>query len=261
MKNHFFFSYFGNKRQECEKIFDNINLDGITTIIEPFCGSCAMSFYLSSKYPKKFKYILNDTDKNLIDLLKIGKYPKKLKKLSDEINKLCFINDIFIDKEIYKTLLKKNDTNAYIIKNKYYGIRKGLYPMDRKMNKAKFEDCPMSLFLKDEKITLSNGPALDIINKYKDDKTVLILNDPPYFKTSFDFYNSAGQTNDKMFNIYEWLLKNDITNFKCKFYLILEDIWIIRLLFDKVKDNFIVYDKKYELSKRHTQHILIKNIV
>lgn len=42
MKNHFIFSYAGNKRNEAENIAEKINFDNITTIIEPFCGSAAI---------------------------------------------------------------------------------------------------------------------------------------------------------------------------------------------------------------------------
>ena len=39
MRNHFIFSYMGNKREEVEIIHDTIKdkLEGIDTIIEPFC--------------------------------------------------------------------------------------------------------------------------------------------------------------------------------------------------------------------------------
>ena len=68
MKNHFIFSYAGNKRNEVEQIFDKIDLKDIDTIIEPFCGSSAMSYYLSTLYPKKFKYILNDNSKEIYNI-------------------------------------------------------------------------------------------------------------------------------------------------------------------------------------------------
>jgi site-specific DNA-adenine methylase len=68
MKNHFFFSYSGNKRDEVETIHDALknNLKNITTIIEPFCGSSAFSFYIASLYPGRVNYILNDNNKYLI---------------------------------------------------------------------------------------------------------------------------------------------------------------------------------------------------
>ena len=46
MKNHFFFSYCGNKREEVEHIYNLLDLNNIDTIVEPFCGSCAMSYYI-----------------------------------------------------------------------------------------------------------------------------------------------------------------------------------------------------------------------
>ena len=87
MKNHFFFSYAGNKREEVEHIYNLSDLNNIDTIVEPFCGSCAVSYYLwTQNKDKNYKYILNDLDGYLINLLKIirsGEY----KKIEDEVNK------------------------------------------------------------------------------------------------------------------------------------------------------------------------------
>jgi site-specific DNA-adenine methylase len=44
MKNHFFYPYFGNKREEVEHIYNLSDLNNIDTIVEPFCGSCAVSY-------------------------------------------------------------------------------------------------------------------------------------------------------------------------------------------------------------------------
>ena len=52
MKNHFIFSYAGNKRNESENILEKINFNNIETIIEPFCGSSAISFHISTLKPK-----------------------------------------------------------------------------------------------------------------------------------------------------------------------------------------------------------------
>ena len=71
MKNHFYFSYFGNKRNEVNQIYESINFDNIDLIIEPFCGSCAMSYFIAQQQPKKFKYILNDNNEHLINFMKI----------------------------------------------------------------------------------------------------------------------------------------------------------------------------------------------
>ena len=68
-QNHFIFGYAGNKRGEVEVIQNyleqNYNFEKIKTIVEPFCGTSAYSYYLSTLYPKKFKYILNDNNKLL----------------------------------------------------------------------------------------------------------------------------------------------------------------------------------------------------
>ena len=62
MKNHFLLPYPGNKRNEVEGLYNEIinKLDDITTIIEPFYGSSAFSYYILTKHPKRFQYILND---------------------------------------------------------------------------------------------------------------------------------------------------------------------------------------------------------
>jgi site-specific DNA-adenine methylase len=260
MKNHFFIPYTGNKRTEVEFIYSNLNLDDITTIIEPYCGSCAMSYYISTLHPKKFKYILNDIEKNLIELLNVAKDPKRLQELTDEINKMCFKDDKFIDKESYNKILKDNNLKTYIIGHKFYKIRSGLYPQDRYQKKLNFEGCPIVKFLRDENVEILNSGGLEVIEKNKNDKHTLIFNDPPYLSSSYNFYSSnIIDNNVSNFNIYEYLYKNDMTKFNCKFYLVLEDIWIIKLLFDKFKDKTIQYNKKYETTKRETQHIIIRN--
>jgi hypothetical protein len=53
------------------------------------------------------------------------------------------------------------------------------------------------------------------------------------------------------------LYKNDIIKEKAKIYLILEDIWMIILLFNE----YIIqsYNKKYMSTKTNTTHIIIYN--
>ena len=54
MANHFIYSYNGNKRNEF-KYLNNVidDIDNYDTIIEPFCGSSAISFNIWLKYPNK----------------------------------------------------------------------------------------------------------------------------------------------------------------------------------------------------------------
>ena len=62
MKNHFIFGYTGNKREEVEIIYKlliehKLLNDDITTILEPYAGTCAISYYISLQHPLKYKYI------------------------------------------------------------------------------------------------------------------------------------------------------------------------------------------------------------
>ena len=67
-----------------------------------------------------------------------------------------------------------------------------------------------------------------------------------------DFYE-----NSKV-NIYEYFVYHKIGKEKAHIYLILEDVWIIKLLF---KECIIKcqYDKKYEHSKKKTKHVIYYN--
>ena len=262
MKNHFFIAYFGNKRSEVEEIYKNINLDGIENIIEPFCGTCAFSYYLSTLHPKKFKYILNDANNYIIELLNIAKDKNKLKKLNDDINNIVFKNNIFIDKESYNKIVKEKNLISYFISNKFYCIRPGLWPNDGRCNKINLEDSPIVKFLREEDVEISNIDGIQIIEEFKSFDDCLIFLDPPYMMTANSFYNEEihqKNTNKKYLNVYEYLYYNNIKNFNSKVYLVLEDIWIIRLLFNQFKDTFIQYSKKYQTTKKNTFHLLIKN--
>ena len=69
--------------------------------------------------------------------------------------------------------------------------------------------------------------------------------------------NNTWYENNHDMNIYSYLYDTDINTFKVKVYLILENMWIMKLLF---KDNIIsTHDKLYQTSKRKTSHITIVN--
>ena len=78
MKNHFYIPYFGNKRSEVKNIVNCIpKLETFKTIIEPFCGSCAISYYIWTLYPDK-KFILNDNNTYLKEMYDIIKDDEKI---------------------------------------------------------------------------------------------------------------------------------------------------------------------------------------
>jgi len=248
MKNHFIISYFGNKRDEVERIYNNIDLSGVDTIVEPYSGTSSLSYYISTLHPKKYKYILNDNDKYLIELYNIMKDEAKTKIFIDNINKMVFdIDNKFISKEKYKDIVKLDTMEGWFICRKFKSIRNGLYPkFPEKQTIAKY-DCPILNFLRTEDITLSCDDAINIIKK-NNKITSLIFLDPPYLSLNNDFYINSDA------NIYEWLYKNKETLKKS--YICINDIWINRLLF---KDcNMIEYDKLYQTTKKQNQkHLLI----
>jgi hypothetical protein len=263
MKNHFYFAYVGNKREEVERIIEStktiLETDGITTIIEPYCGSSAISYYISSLYPGKFKYILNDNDTNLINLYKLVK-SKKYKKLEKKVNKLIIEFNKFetneTRKQFYDSLKKVDNLENWLFMKKFYCIRAGLCPLietKKQLNEFKINEFPITKFLLTENITFLNGDASELITTHKDDKTKILILDPPYMQTCNDFYAN------KNLNIYEYLYYNNINQWKAKAILILENIWINKLLFatNKVSDP---YSKNYQTSQKKTEHIIITQV-
>jgi 16S rRNA G966 N2-methylase RsmD len=120
--------------------------------------------------------------------------------------------------------------------------------------------CDIINFLKNENITFYNKEAYEIYNKYINNKNALIIFDPPYMLSCNGYYECLDQV--KKNNIYEDFNEKIENNniYKSKMYFILENNWIIRLLFKKW---FILetYQKCYSnQKKKQTQHIIITNI-
>ena len=242
MKNHFLMAYSGNKRNECEDIYNEIKdkLTNIKTIIEPFCGTSAFSYYLSLKHPKQFKYILNDNNKYLIQLYVIARDEKKLEQLIKLLD--AKIKDLNKDK--YDKIAKEDDFLSWVIIHKFYAIRAGLFPINRKIITTfnYLKECPIIKFLRSEEIIFHNKDGVQIINHYKNNEHSFIFLDPPYLISCNDFYADA------KVNVYEYLYENKINKMKALIVLCLESNWIIKLLFNnQVKKE---YSKLYQSSKK-----------
>ena len=65
--SHFIFPYAGNKRNEYKHFKDYINYDGINNIVEPFCGTSAISFNIWLEHKGRFNYYLNDNSQLIYD--------------------------------------------------------------------------------------------------------------------------------------------------------------------------------------------------
>jgi site-specific DNA-adenine methylase len=245
-RSHFVISYFGSKRTETKEILKGIDLSNIKYIVEPFCGTSALSYAISKMYPNKFEYILNDNNDKLIRLYEIMKDDHKIKMFNVHIQ-IIFIN---MNKNKYVNL--PNDTHTYYIYNKYYYIRPGLYPLKSVKNYTFKGD--IINFIRTEKVILNCKNGNDVYDKYKDKHNALIFLDPPYmFNTCMSDYGSK-----MSMNIYPYLYKNPMKNNNAIIILCLEKMWITELLFSDYK--FIEYDKKYCNGKRKkTTHIVINN--
>jgi site-specific DNA-adenine methylase len=260
MKNHFFIGYAGNKRKEVKSIYDYIGLNNkphIKTIIEPYCGTSALSYYIwLNNKEKNYKYILNDNNPFLIELYNIAKDDNKLKDLHKDIIKLY--NSIFDlpeteQKQAYNKIDINKDLISWYLKSKIYSIRAGLFPI----RKFKIEvlntliTAPIIDFIRNADITFTNNNGLDTYKLYCNDENTLIFLDPPYLSRENSFYKTPTA------EIYEYLFNNDIEKNKAYIVLCLENSWIIKMLF-KGKKN-IMYDKYYEQSHTKTEHIIIVN--
>ena len=248
MKNHFYMSYAGNKRNEVKDIYNHIDFENITTIIEPFCGSCAMSYYISTQ-KQDLKYIFNDNNKYLKEMYEIIIDDNKITQFENEFkNKM---EDI--DKEKYLQIINNDNLISWFIKYKVYAIRPGLYPLKIIKHTISLKEFGIYNFFRNNEITFLNIDGIDCYKKYVDNVENLILIDPPYLQCcNKDYYL------DSNVNIYEYLYKNNIKSNKALIILILEDIWIVKLLF---KDNVLLkeYNKLYQTSKKQTTHLIISN--
>jgi site-specific DNA-adenine methylase len=268
MKNHFFFAYAGNKRQEVEHIYENINFKNIDTLVEPFCGSCALSYYIwSQNRTKNYKYILNDLDSNLIELLRIVR-DDKYRELEDDVNKkreeiLSYEDDMIEAKKIYVEYIKQKDLKGYLLTQKYHSMRAGMFPLNQFDKFSKVLDLSLATiydFLKTADIEIYNEDANKIIDKYDNKKTFIFL-DPPYIANCNNYYST--DTTENIQNIYEMLYHKGLKNFKCKILICHENNWLFKILFNDYLDGEKEYRKPYEntIKGKHkiTTHIIVKN--
>jgi len=272
MKNHFFFPYAGNKRQEVEHIYENIDIKNMKTIVEPFCGSCALSYYIWTLHKEKnYKYILNDLDSDLIDFLKAIK-DNKYKEIQNEVNNKKeeikqYKDDMIEAKKIYVEYVKTKTFESWIFKNKYHSMKSGIFPL-RDFNRffndkiLDFTTSPIYDFLTNADIELYNEDANKIIDRYDKENSFIFL-DPPYIASCNNFYST--DTDENIENIYEMLYLKGLKNFKCKILICHENNWLFKIIFKDYLDGEKEYKKQYECSlhkgkgKKQTTHIVVKN--
>lgn len=254
--SHFLISYAGNKRKEFKLFEQNINFDNKNIFVEPFCGSCAMSFNIFKKrgYNKDDLYVFNDLNTNLYNLLMLMKHGD----IEEIIQNVEIYREMMQTKEEYVRLIKENPQNVYvnIIKGYYYNIREGLFDKDSITRPYNITPLKREFinFLKNNNVILHNKNWEDVFNEYKDNDKALILLDPPYLMSCNGYYDMSNSQKYK--NVYEYFFENIETPYKAKIYFMLENIWIVKMLFKNKK--FYTYDKLYQPTKKKTEHAVIE---
>jgi hypothetical protein len=249
--NHFIFSYVGNKRKEFQTFNQYIKYEGIKDIIEPFAGSASISFNIFKEHGNKFNYHLNDNDENIYKTYNL----LKTENIEDIFVKLNEIKSTIKDKEDFLKLYKKENQNIYeyIYIRKASSFRLGLF---RDLSKNNFKPTKLLLefveFIKSSNVFITNDDWAKLYDKYKDDDKSIIILDPPYLASCNSFYGNFTT------NIYEYLYENSIEKNKSNIYLILENIWMINMLF-RESNKLIEYNMEYSISRKNTSHILIYN--
>ena len=256
--SHFIMPYAGNKRNEYKYLKKFLNFNGTENIIEPFCGSSAISFNIWLEHPNLHFY-LNDVNKDLIAIYHLLK-TNNIDDIYDVLNKY---KKKYNDKDKYEAFYKDKQSNNIL---KYIFIRKtssfhiGKFNTTRNNNKDFKKPTELQLkfikFIKSPNVHIYNKDWKFVFNKFKNNDKSIIIFDPPYINSYNEFYNNKKEVNNN--NVYEYFYKHKITNFKPSIYFILEDIKENKLIFG---DNTIIkrYNKKYEISKKLTHHIIISN--
>ena len=182
----------------------------------------------------------------------IIKDDEMLSNFENQVNNII-IPKIKKSKTDYLDVVKKDDVYGWFISHKFYQLRAGLYDVKTSSYKnINLKNHPIYDFFRNADIEFYNMDGVELYEKYKDDERNLIIFDPPYLMSCNDFYLQSNA------NVYEYLSLNKISNEKAEIYLILENVWIIKLLFeDLIKYE---YAKKYTgHNKRKTTHLIIYN--
>jgi site-specific DNA-adenine methylase len=240
--SHFLFSITGNKRQDI-KHFKDYFPDNINYVVEPFCGSSAVAFYLNKNSH------LNDSDEFLIKTYKLIQ-----KKEYDEIHKKCF--------KIANKKIKTNDKLYNYVTDKMYKYT-SRFKKDKVLRKITKKKIEFKKFITD-KCKLTYKDYKNILKEYEEEKEgYFIFLDPPYFQSSntdYSQYVSRYQKGTKIIKDNTTLFI-DILNFlkttKNKTMLIINDNSINRYIYN----GFIkgTYNKTYSQSNGITKHLIICN--
>ena len=239
----------GNKKYELKSLLPIIesNIDDKTIFIEPFCGSCIVSYSVFKKH-NNIEFHVNDIDEKRI------KFYTDMRS-EEEINKLYELEKK-IEKEgedTYYDIIKGNDEYiTYIISRRISAFRYGLFPTTKKLIISKIPD-KWNSFFKQSKITCLDYK--EILEKYKYNENAFIYLDPPYL----DSYNSGygkyhGKSYDENLNIIDNTIMYidflELLKYKCKVLFSINANALTRYLYkDYIKEE---YNKNYSTTHINT---------
>jgi len=257
LKNRFLLYWFGSKYLESKKSFNDYDFSKYETIIEPFGGTFGFSRFLYLDMGmKKTKYIVMDTDENLIKFFQylqsiniqefIKEYNKHIQffkenyKLKDEKRKNGF-------------MVRGRDVRIYIktIENEYMK-----YMLENNMLSSPFsraielDEITCERMLK-ENITFLHQDFREYDFSIYDRERTLIYLDPPYL----DEYN--GKYMDKK-------LTQEIMD-KMLYCMMNFDTIFVHSFNDKINDIFKeflrkIIKKTYSTRKTKTEHYIYSNL-
>ena len=218
--SHFPIFYSGNKRKEYKYIEPFINFDGIENIIEPFCGSSAISFNIWLKHPH-LNFYLNDNFKELINIYDLLK-TNDINDIFDKFNeyKLKY-NDPKEFCKFAKDNNYKNDTIIFMFLRKTLRFRKGEVLRSEYHYSTKLFKKPTKLqlkfteFIKSPNVHISNNDWSILFNNFKNNDKSIFFFDPPYIDSYNANYNLKA-LNEYDYDVYDFFNKNKITSFNSK---------------------------------------------
>ena len=187
----------------------------------------------------------------IIELYKLMQDAAAFSKFTAEINETV---QTIVDKAAYLVIVKQDTVMAWVIKHLVYNIRAGLYDFKYTPNIYDFSTYGIVQFLRTENVERRCGDGCDVLREFKDDMSCLMLVDPPYLLSDNSVYSKGCRDT----NIYEHCSDNFITNMQAGVVYVVEDNWIMRMVFKgcvKVR-----YDKLYEARRKKTQHVIISNL-
>lgn len=249
---NFFFAYNGNKYKEMKHLYENIDLTDIDTIIEPFGGTCAFSYYISQKHPNRFKYVINDSNAFLVKLLNRAKNSHEL---DEDINSLNEMAEKATSREEYAKLANKKTYLGWLFGNSYFAITPFRFPLERGvMDFNKRFKIDFINFLNNENVSILEGDGVNL--KHSPVAIVYVLKLLSILKSVSDgkfMYSACGKSATPEISVF---ISSFFIFLQSEPTVVVADNWIMRLLFKHSGEG---YAKTYQITKRKVTHIIIKN--